>query len=149
MSSEIKIPTNHCAECNGNLPLHSDDDHFYGSPIRSCPYCGKKYMNKHYHEPEIEGFQETNTSKKAAMKEVLFYGAVVLVVLIVVIVLMLIKLKMTFKVLKGIRKRELEKELQASVKRLENKEYARILKELSYQVPENICKWIKMIVKYE
>ena len=156
MSTSARIPANHCAGCNGNLPLHSKDDYFYGSPIQTCPHCGRHYLDKHYHEPAVEGFQEIDTSKKAALKEVWFYvliaavitvlnilsfvsgriRPVLLILLAATAVLLFSSIGKTLKVLTGVRKKELEMQLQASEKRLEKKEYALVLKELGYQVPE-------------
>ena len=156
MRVRIPIKTNYCPHCNENIPVHADDDYLYGSPIQTCSKCGGQYLDRQFHEAEIEGFHESDTSKKAAAKDVVFYGAAVLVtalinvvlfflnrisfilllVLICAVVLFFSSLKKSAKVLTGVRKKELDKELAASRSRLENKEYARTLKELGYAVPE-------------
>lgn len=156
MRVRVPIVTNYCPHCNGSIPPHADDDYLYGSPIQTCPHCSNQYLDKHYHEAEIEGFHESDTSTKAAGKDTMAYGAVTLVmallnllffflnrvslvllgILVVLACLFFSSLKKSAKVLTGIRKKELDKERLASQTRLANRDYARTLKELGYAVPE-------------
>lgn len=156
MKVTIPIRTSSCPHCGGPLTPHADDDYLYGSPIQTCPKCGKQYLDKHYHEAEIDGFHEADVSNKAVGKEVLIFGACALVLgllnvlsfstgrirpalllfFILAVVVLFSSLKKAAKVVTGVRKKELEKERQASALRLQDKTYAFTLKELGYTVPE-------------
>lgn len=155
MHVSIPIKVNCCPHCGQEITSHADDDYLYGSPIRTCPKCGGQYLDKHYHEAAVEGFQESDTSGKAAMKDVLIFGAVmlflglanlvslstgrirpaILLIFLVSIAVFFSTLKKSAKVVTGLRKKELDAEMEASVRRLEDKEYAQTLKQLGYAVP--------------
>ena len=156
MRVRVPIKTSYCPHCNANIPVHADDDYLYGSPIQTCPKCNGQYLDRHYHEAEIDGFDKSDISPKAVGKDVVFYGAAMLVTALINVLLYFVNmisfifililigtvflffstLKKSAKVLTGIRKKELDKELLASQTRLADKEYARTLKELGYAVPE-------------
>lgn len=149
-----------CPHCGGSVaPLNSYEPREWkiGSPIRECGKCGKKYLDRRYHEMEIEGLPNAEMSPK---RDVVGIVVGVAVILLSVGVVWFTSMVMGFYSLKlyylryigalflvvftadlimlktGIKAKNMEKKRQESAKRLENKEYARELAELGYNVPD-------------
>lgn len=59
--SEMNCP--HCGKTN----RESCNAYMYGSPVRICRSCGKKYIDGRYREPAISGFDPKSTNAS-------FYG---------------------------------------------------------------------------
>ena len=160
MSKTTSQPT--CSKCGTALKVATTAKaYFYGSPIRQCPKCQTPYLDRHYHEIEIDGIRESDLNGKQSLKLTLFC----LVGLVICIAgwiflknapgFFIRKLPTVFvagtlffgicfiamlidalKIFTGARKRQLEKERQASVKRLSDREYALKLQKAGYRVPE-------------
>ena len=150
-----------CSNCGSELRMAAPDKtHHYGSPIRQCAKCAQVYVDWNYHEIEIDGIREEDLSAKKSLGLTLFclVGLVVCIggwillenasgflvkspaAFIVGILLFGIGFVAmvgdTLKILTGAKKKELEKERQASVRRLSDREYVLKLQKLGYTVPE-------------
>lgn len=150
-----------CPQCSTALKVTAPGKaYFYGSPIRQCPKCAYSYLDRNYHEIEIDGIREADLSVKQSLKLTLFC-LVGLVVCIAGWYFLnkasgpLVKLPTAFiigallfgigffvlladmlKILTGTKKKQLENERQASAKRLSDRDYALKLQNLGYQIPE-------------
>lgn len=145
-----------CPYCGAKVGYARTDAYLYGSPIRTCPKCKGQYLNPNFHEIEVEGCWEADTSLVESRKgvrdglllivasialNVLFYylGRASWIYLLFVgmgIVYFIMKLRSYLKVKRGTRQLELEEERCASRQRLQDPEYAKLLQELGYEVPE-------------
>ena len=153
-----------CSGCGVKLSIVEQGRvHRYGSPIRQCPRCARSYVDRNYHEIEIEGIRESDISLKKSLGITLF--CLILCIACVAAIIFLYAYRSpnaifvkkptvfilgallfglgffvmvgdTVKILTGARKRELEKERQESVKRLSNREYVLMLQQLGYKIPE-------------
>ena len=149
-----------CPHCGGKVGFARTDAYLYGSPIRTCPGCKQQYLNPNFHEIEVDGCWNGDTSLEESRKGVrngllLILAAAALNVLFYVlnraswiyllfmgmgVVYFIMMLKDYWKVKKGIRQQELDKERLASRQRLQDSEYAKLLQELGYEVPEEYLK---------
>lgn len=146
----------YCPYCNTKTGSNQADLYYYGSPVRTCGKCKQQYLNRCYHEIAVEGYRDTDVSIEAcrknlrngillvaaaaAMNGALYllgrYSWVFLLFVVLGAAMLLVSLKDYWKVRKGTRLQELEKEEKASVARLRNPEYARLLQAHGYEVPE-------------
>lgn len=156
---EVLVPKKQgeCPHCGNNTGAKLGRAYLYGTPVRTCPKCSGKYLETCYHEVEIDGFRESDVSRKASRKDVFISLAVMLLMLalngamyalggrifkaillfgILSVVYFFSCVRSFWKVCSGKMTKELEKERLASQKRLENREYAHMLLELGYKVPE-------------
>lgn len=149
--SEMNCP--HC----GKMNRESCNAHMYGSPIRVCKSCGKKYVDSRYIEPALTGFDRKSTDPSVFAKGMGIFGAgfvitigwviftintrgsysikmagtsVICLIGLVMCAVMLIRIK------SGIADRENQKYLEESEKRLADKEYVRELIDNGIDVPE-------------
>ena len=145
-----------CTSCGEKLGPMIKNVYLYGSPIRSCKYCGAKYLDKNYHEIAIDGINEEDLSAGKRLKMLLLcvVCSVILAALNVVTYLesglqpalvvvfactaggAVVSLWKYIQVVSGGKQKQLDKERQASVERLQDKEYAAVLQKLGYEVPE-------------
>ncbi len=128
----------------------------YGSPVKQCKKCGFTYLDKRYHEIEIEGFEPDALSAKRS-------GFAILMGLIAVIIGVLFiageiylsghyhtgAVAFAFigtvlvgwgiidflRIKTGSKAKKLEKLRLESANRLSDKNYARLLAEQGYNVP--------------
>lgn len=149
----IKIPykANVCPHCGKEVGINVKEGFAYGSPIRTCKHCSQPYLDRTFHEIEIDGYRPGDLDTKGNGKMILESLVAVIVTGVLVtlipntIVLIALLLSLVFffgmiietvKVKTGKRKKELEKLRQESESRLRNREYAQTLKALGYNVPE-------------
>lgn len=154
---EIKEPyrPGYCPNCGAKYGDNRTDIYRYGSPVRTCAKCKGQYLNKCYHEAEIDGFSDADVSVEASKKNirnalmmigimaavnVLFYvmqrhSWIYLLFVGLGVVYLLVSVKDYITVKNGTRQQALEQERLASVERLSDPEYACLLKELGYDVP--------------
>lgn len=145
-----------CPHCGNRQRDNRTDAFYYGSPVRTCRKCGGQYVDRCYHEVAVEGFRDADVSveenKKnvrnaalllvcAAALNVLFYflerhSWIYLLFVVFGVVYLAVSVMSFCKVKKGARQQELEEARQASIERLSDPEYARCLKDLDYDVPE-------------
>ena len=150
-----------CPKCGAELKMVvSGKAHFYGSPIRQCAKCAQVYVDRNYHEIEIEGIRAEDLSAKKSLGLTLFclIGLVVCIggwillsnssgfivkspaPFIVGILLFgigfIAMIGDTLKILTGAKKKQLEKEREASAQRLSDRAYVQKLQKLGYEIPE-------------
>lgn len=129
----------------------------YGSPVKQCKKCGLTYLDKRFHEIEIEGFEPDALSVKRSGFAILmglaaviggalfiageiymsgYYhtGAVVLAFLGIVLIAW--GIMDIIKIITGLKAKKLEKLRLESAARLSDKNYARLLAEQGYNVPQ-------------
>jgi len=148
---KIRYQTGQCPNCGATISIGISNSHNYGSPLQTCPKCSKIYVDKTFHEIEIEGIRECDVSTKgsaglmvgsaiAAIVSLLLFSFISHLGLIVVFLFSVIAFVYTIvdaiKIKSGKAKAELEAERQKSIQRLQNKEYAHAMKQLGYNVPE-------------
>lgn len=155
---ELKEPyrPGYCPNCGAKYGDNRTDVYRYGSPVRTCAKCKGQYLNKCYHEAAVDGFSDADVSLEAGKKKIgnalLLLGLSVAVnVLFFVlqrhswiywlflglgVVYLLVALKDYVQVKNGTRQQALEKCMEESIERLGDPEYACLLKELGYNVPE-------------
>ena len=146
-----------CPHCGKEVFKGTNGAWLFGSPIQTCKACGGRYLNKFYHEIEIDGIPESALSTKDNGKMLLFTALAAAVLLLIniytitsfgwyktgLVIAFLLALVFfvgilvdTIKIKSGKKQKELEKERQASVERLQNREYALLLQKMGYSVPE-------------
>ena len=146
-----------CPHCNKEAWRGPENAWLFGSPIQECKSCKGRYLNRAYHEIEIDGIPETELSAKGNGKLLLITALAAAVLLLIniytitsfgwykpgLIVAFLLALVFfvgiivdTVKIKSGKKLKELERERQASAQRLQDKEYARLLQKMGYSVPE-------------
>ena len=153
----MKLPVagEKCPHCGKKIPLYNENEYKYGSPIVSCTYCGKKYIDKRYHELAVEGMPHTELNSAryrlfaiicAAVSVLLFAvwflmyktgGRVMLEIAVMAPIFALVavfNLVEFVKVKTGIKEKQLEKYMEESKKRLSDQVYAAELKENGYHI---------------
>ena len=146
-----------CPHCGKEMKGYRETQIFLGSPFRSCTKCKGIYLDRRYHEieiDEVENEAEISVSKliRQTIVSLIFFGVALLLnlgalsvgyihvgglmLLVIALALMLQGLIDIIMVKIGAKEKQLEKERLESQKRLENPEYARTLAELGYSVPE-------------
>lgn len=149
--SEMNCP--HC----GKMNRESCNANMYGSPIRICKNCGKKYVDRRYTEPALTGFDRKSTDPTLYAKGAAIFAAGFVFTLCWVLVsiykmgrysikmagtsvICLIGLIMCIvcfiRIKTGTAAKENQKYLEESENRLMNKEYVRELIENGIDVPE-------------
>lgn len=151
-----------CPYCNKKPFSYTPNQWYYGSPVRTCKKCGQKYLDRRYHEIAVEGFEggtlSTRTSLGAAGFGVLLFivgGGIHLFEIyrpisteirtihtmwcylaLMGAVLALIMLVDCIRIKTGAKANHLETLRQESIERLKDTEYARLLANEGYSVPD-------------
>lgn len=147
-----------CPHCGKEMKGYMETQFDFGSPIQTCKKCKGTYLDRRYHEIEIDGVGNAaemsgKRAKFLAVFGLIFFGVALLLNLGMVlsvgrysvrgVMIMLLGLIMMvggliegIMVKTGVKERQLEKKRLESQRRLENPEYARTLAELGYLVPE-------------
>lgn len=158
-----------CPHCGTEVKDYREYGWEYGSPIRKCEKCGNNYINKGYHEIAVEGIAPDEFDAKKSVHGILLGLAIVLgaaaataaitwatihfanvyyvkiiilgVVLAVIGLIFAVCMFIDFlKIKSGAKERKFDSLKEESVQRLKNKEYARELAEIGYDVPEQYLK---------
>jgi len=160
MSTRIPQRTEKCPHCGKDLGKYINA-HLYGSPIQTCDHCKQQHLDPRYHEIAIDGIRPEDLSAKGNGK--VFFIALALFVVSVAanvfyyinlsrikpaaLFAMLLFLAMlifsvvdTIRIKTGAKQKAMEKERLASIERLQNPEYARLLAEIGYNIPEEYLK---------
>lgn len=145
-----------CPYCGVEIKGYMESQSDYGSPIRVCRKCGKSYLDRRYHEIAIEGIGTNALSIKRDAKIALLgfaffavgfllnlgmvlssdkYNLRLVFIQLIAIILIIFALGDAVMIKTGKKEKRLEKKRMESVERLKNKEYARTLAELGYNVP--------------
>lgn len=146
-----------CPHCGKEMKGYMETQFDFGSPLQTCKKCKGTYLDRRYHEIEIDGMGNAaemsgKRAKLLVMFGLIFFGVALLLNLGMIlsmgkysvrgVMIMLLGLVMLvggliewILVKTGVRERRLEKKRLESQRRLENPEYARTLAELGYPVP--------------
>ena len=155
--AKISLPHIHCPNCNADRGLASGNGILYGSPIQTCPNCGKQFFDPRYREIAVDGLLESDSKPKADSKTALIaFGVGILAFALMILLIAttgrllfilpivgVIAIALGFKTLgdnkkirSGERAAELEKLRAESEARLMDPSYAQFLKARGYAVPE-------------
>ncbi|MBR2048857.1 MAG: hypothetical protein IJ960_09720 [Oscillospiraceae bacterium] len=155
--AKITYQTSSCPSCGATLEISMPGSaYLYGSPIRQCPSCGNSYWDQNYHEIAVEGIREADVTVKNFGQNL--FGSLVATVicggllgfflnrgrlhigLLIVTAFFALFFVYTIvnaiKIKSGSKQKELERERQESIRRLQDREYAWMLKNIGYPVPE-------------
>ncbi len=144
--------TKYCPNCHKAVSgMGGRNDYLYGSPIRTCPNCFHKYVDKQYHEIAIDGVLKGHT------KRITFIGAIALIVSFGILVLglyciytgatfeevwptflapIIISILPIMKISSYKKDMEFIKdETRRSEERIKNPAYIKLLQELGYSIP--------------
>lgn len=145
-----------CPHCGKTLISYVEWEWKYGTPIRTCRSCGKKYLDRRYHEIAVEGIAPDAMSVKHSMVCMLF-GIVVSVISALATIMqiylwrsysmriaalgvigLLISIFMLTDIIRiksGAKQRKFLRLRAESELRLRDQSYARELYDLGYDVP--------------
>lgn len=155
---ERLLPTNgSCPYCGKKFNDYNAASQDYGSPIRECRYCKKKYLDRRYHEIAIEGYSDKSLNIKNSIKVILI-GFIMFVIAgglsaytiyfrgyymmkgvasaFLGIIIMIFGIVDAVRIKTGLKVKSLENKKEESENRLSNKEYTQLLSELGYPVPD-------------
>ena len=149
-----------CRQCGKTLLKYSKA-HFrkYKSPIKNCPKCGHRYADPRCHEIAIEGIPGDTYSVGAyailiIIGAFLLYRGIVLfnrqqlgvpeafqwflpsVFTVMGVILLVGGIVEIISILTGLKKKRFERLRRESEERLKDKNYAYLLKQMGYDVPE-------------
>ena len=129
----------------------------YGSPVRQCKKCGFAYLDRRYHEIEVEGFEPDALSVKRSGLAILlglaaviggalfiageiymsgYYHTGAVTIAFIGTVLIGWGIIDIIRIKTGLKAKKLEKLRLESEARLSDKNYARLLAEQGYNVPQ-------------
>lgn len=154
-----------CPHCGAEVKDYREYGWEYGSPIRKCKKCGNDYINNSYHEIAVEGIAPDTFDAKKSLHgmliglaiavgsavltsaitwatisfascyyvQIIVLGAVLAVIGLLFAVCMFIDM---LKIKTGAKEKKFTSLKEESEQRLQNKDYARVLASLGYDVPE-------------
>lgn len=146
-----------CQNCGREEGGYVDRQWYYGSPVRQCKKCGFTYLDKRYHEIETDGCEPDALSvKRSAIVSAAGLAAAVLgaaitaaeihlsgkyhlsmvFIALIGLALVIFGIVDAVRIKTGLKAKKLEKLRTESEERLKNREYAQLLKENGYNVPE-------------
>ncbi len=129
----------------------------YGSPVKQCKKCGCTYLDKRYHEIETDGCEpDALSAKRSGLSILMGLGAVIVGILFIMgeiylsgsyhtgmVVIAFMGVILTgwgvidfIRIRTGLKAKKLEKLRLESAIRLSDKNYARLLAEQGYNVPQ-------------
>lgn len=147
----------YCPKCNRCDGRYGGNDYRYGSPLRTCPKCGTHFINRFYHEIEIEGvspiaFDAKRTLFGMAVTAAIFlvgasvhwyeitfqdyYHTAPIFIMAVSAIAFIYSIFDIIMIKSGIKDRRTQKKREESAARLSDPQYALKLSELGYNVPE-------------
>lgn len=146
----MKYTTKKCPFCKTSyVEMRTGKVYYYGSPIRTCEFCGEKFVDKEYREIALEGIHLVDTKKLspstivyAVIAFLMFFSCLIAggiycalgILVLVYSVWTIIKEYGEYEK----RMEKLKQETIASEKRLKNPFYILMLKELGYEIPDNL-----------
>ena len=139
------------------LSNYNEREWKYGSPIRTCKKCGDKYIDKRYHEIEIEGIAPDAMSVRKDLIAIII--GIIAIIISVAFTFTTIQLNGTYslrivaigfiglfliiamlidliRIKTGLKEHRFAVLRVESAKRLQNKDYAHQLLSAGYNVPE-------------
>ena len=152
---QLPVTNGECPWCYKKIQSYNSNEYKYGSPIVYCKGCGKKYIDRRYHELACEGIpqSELNTKryKNMALLGLAFTVGLVLFCLFthytrgtvmiefllmipisaLVVIFNIVEL---IKVKTGIKQKQLMQYMQQSQERVKDPVYAAELEENGYYI---------------
>lgn len=146
-----------CPYCEKKFNNYNASSCDFGSPVRKCRYCQHEYLDRRYHEIAVDGWNEaslnaTNSLKVAGIGLIGFlvaggltaytiynegyYMTKCVAAGILAFVIMIVGIIDFIRVKTGAKQRSIEKKKAESEERLKNREYALLLAENGYNVPD-------------
>ncbi len=146
-----------CPHCGREGFAYVERQWYQGSPVRQCKRCRQTYLDKRYHEVAVEGFEPGSLSVKnsgfmigAGIIDTVLFGLIHIgekrlfssyhlsFVFIAIIGLLLIVMGVIdfIRIVTGLKAKKQKKVLEQSEKRLMDKNYAKLLAQQGYEVPE-------------
>lgn len=153
----IQATNGSCPVCGKNIPGYNANARYNGSPIRTCGRCNNLYLDRRYHEPAAENIPESELSVSKGLKIFAlglvflllsggftlctiyfsgYYYVKMLIIIVMSVVIMIFGIADMIRTATGAKLRKLEKERAESEQRLMNRDYARQLSELGYDIPD-------------
>ena len=147
--------TKKCPHCNHSYVINEiKNTSHYGSPIRTCNFCGKIFVDKDFIEIAVSGIHERDERKISITSLLSVFMGIVCAIffltsfdidifsIIISALAVLIPVWLAYSDFKeyGERQAFLKREKHASEQRLKNHEYALMLKEFGYDVPSKYLK---------
>ena len=154
--AKISVPHMQCPNCGADRGIATGNGTLYGSPMQTCPNCGKVYFDPRYREIAVDGLLDSDSKGKPDSKTALIAfivgiaafaltillvattGRLVFIFPIVGVLAIALGFKTTgdnSKIRSGERAAELEKLRAESEARLQDPSYARLLQARGYAVP--------------
>lgn len=153
----IQTTNGSCPVCGKKISGYNASASYNGSPIRTCGRCNNLYLDRRYHELAAENLPEnelkvSNGLKIFALGLVFlllsgiftlctiyfsgYYYMKMIIIMVMSAVIMIFGIVDMIRTASGAKLRKLERERAESEQRLMNREYARQLAELGYNVPD-------------
>ena len=153
----MKFTEGSCPNCGKSLFYYNPREWRYGSPVRICKKCNKKYADSRYHEIAVDGISQDSMSiipriilivigalityrgiylLDYRMSYMQSYNWSAYAFIIIGVIMCCGAMADIIMILSGSKKKKLDKLENASIERLCNYEYAKELKDLGYDVPE-------------
>ena len=156
-SKELPIYRGECPHCRRKGFFYEPRQRYYGSPVRICSNCKQMYLDVRHREAAVDGMEEDYLSTKKGL--FLFLMGMIYCIVCSVIVILEIHFSGkyhlapaflapmgivmavagavdTIRIMTGAKEKKMKKIIAESEKRLEDKNYARLLMQQGYEVPE-------------
>lgn len=145
-----------CPYCGKKIPGYNASVQEFGSPIRTCKACGREYLDRRYHEAAVDGYQKSSLDIRNSCKVILLgcillaasgllnlhliadggrYSVKGLITSVLSLLILMYGILDAVRIRTGVKEKGLEKKIEESKARLQNKAYAQQLTELGYDVP--------------
>lgn len=145
-----------CPKC-GEKVREKTDAWAYGSPIRYCTKCKQEYLDRRFREVAIQGFDPRSESPAFYAKMTVivalltaasggwlyytthvksYYSTLTVAILVACGFATLFGFFMILRNVMGVEKRNNERALAESKRRLQNPDYVKKLQEYGYRIPE-------------
>ena len=163
----MRFTDGRCPECGHKFFYYNGRQWNYGSPIRTCKKCGKQYADTRYHEIEIDGFARGSMSIAGGLIVAVIGGLCIYrgislskgymlgtpeeaqwfmptLIFLMGCAVVIFGITYIIKILTGLKTKKFEKLRMESEERLQDYNYAHMLKDLGYPVPE---KYLQGVMK--
>lgn len=153
----IQTTSGSCPVCGKKIPGYNASASYNGSPIRTCAHCQNPYLDRRYHELAAENLPDNELSVSNGLKifalglvflllsggfticTIYFserYYPKMIIIMVMSVVIMVFGIVDMIRTASGAKLKKLERERAESEQRLMNRDYARQLAELGYNVPD-------------
>lgn len=150
-----------CPHCKGIVESGKNRQRQYGSPIRTCPRCGRTYLDDNFAEAGLLSEKEVKERAFSWFSIIvvlmggffLFFGIKELTVSLIALGIILVALGL-FSIISNLKyepseDEKFQNELRESKQRLSNPQYVIALYELGYSIPSEMFNKAKEILNYK